>query len=176
MAKDTSIFNKKTVNQIIKTFSIKKREEAATKREAELKAKYKNNLEAGQKFLAENAKKEGIITTESGLQYKILKEGTGKTPVATDKVRVNYEGTLIDGTKFDSSYDRKEPAEFYVNRVIRGWTEALQLMKEGSKYELYIPYELAYGNRETGDIKPFSALIFKVELLKILPKEEKNNK
>jgi len=171
-AKDTSIFTQKDVQNFIMEFSMKKRQEAEEKRKAEAKAKYKDNLEAGQKFLAENAKKEGVVTTQSGLQYKIIKEGTGKMPTLTDKVRVNYEGTLIDGTKFDSSYDRGKPAEFKVTQVIKGWTEALQLMKEGSKYELFVPYELAYGDREAGNIKPFSALIFKVELLKILPKEK----
>jgi len=171
-AKDTSILTKKSLQAFLMAFSMKKRQEAENKRKAEITAKYKDNLEAGKKFLAENAKKDGVITTESGLQYKVLKEGTGKIPVSSDKVRVNYEGTLIDGTKFDSSYDHKKPAEFKLTQVIRGWTEALQLMKEGSKYELFIPYELAYGDRESGDIKPFSALIFKIELLKILPKEK----
>ncbi|MCF6183784.1 MAG: FKBP-type peptidyl-prolyl cis-trans isomerase [Bacteroidales bacterium] len=172
-AKDTSIFNEKEVNKILMAFSMKKRTEAEAKRKAENKIKYKDNLEAGQKFLSENAKKDGVITTKSGLQYKVLKEGNGKTPTISDKVRVNYEGKLLDGTVFDSSYKRKKPAEFGVTQVIKGWTEALQLMKEGSEYELYIPYDLAYGDRAAGDIKPFSTLIFKVELLKILPKEKK---
>jgi FKBP-type peptidyl-prolyl cis-trans isomerase FklB len=171
-AKDTSIFNEAKTNEILMAFSMKKRAEAEEKRKAETKEKYKDNLEAGQKFLAENTKKDGVITTESGLQYKVLKKGNGKTPTASDKVRVDYEGTLIDGTKFDSSYDRKEPAEFAVTQVIKGWTEALQLMKEGSEYELYVPYELGYGDRSAGDIKPYSALIFKVKLLKVLPKEK----
>ena len=171
-AKDTSIYTQKEVTDFIRKFSMKKRQEAEEKRKAELKEKYKDNLEAGQKFLAENAKKEGVITTKSGLQYKVIKEGNGKTPKADDRVRVNYEGKLIDGTVFDSSYERKKPSEFGVMQVIKGWTEALQLMKEGSEYELYIPYDLAYGDRPAGDIKPFSALTFKVELLKVLPKEE----
>ncbi len=171
-ANDTSIFDKKSLQEFLMAFSLRRRKEAEEKRKAEAKEKYKDNLEAGQKFLTENAKKEGVITTESGLQYKILKKGTGKTPDATDKVRVNYEGSLIDGTVFDSSYDRKKPSEFGVNHVIRGWSEALQLMKEGSKWEIYIPYDLAYGDRQSGDIKPFSALIFKVELLKVIPKKE----
>ncbi len=131
--------------------------------------KHKATVEEGKKFLAENAKKEGVITLPSGLQYKVLKEGTGNIPTASDKVKVNYEGTLINGTKFDSSYDRGQPAEFGVTQVIKGWTEALQLMKEGSIWMLYIPSNLAYGSREAGQlIKPFSTLIFKVELLSIV--------
>jgi len=131
--------------------------------------KYKPTVEEGEKFLAENAKKNGVKVLESGLQYKILKEGTGAMATASDKVQVHYEGTLIDGTKFDSSYDRGQPAEFGVTQVIKGWTEALQLMKEGSTWMLYIPYDLAYGSRQAGqEIKPFSTLIFKVELIKIV--------
>lgn len=171
-AKDTSIFTEKKINDFLMAFSMKKRAQAEEKRKAEAKEKFKNNLSEGQKFLAENASKEGVKTTNSGLQYKIIKKGNGKTPSMSDKVRVNYEGKLIDGTVFDSSYKRKKPAEFGVTQVIKGWTEALQMMKEGSEWELYVPYDLAYGDRAAGDIKPFSTLIFKVELLKILPKEE----
>ena len=131
--------------------------------------KYKPTVEEGEKFLAENAKKEGIKILESGLQYKVITEGTGETATASDKVKVHYEGTLIDGTKFDSSYDRGEAAEFGVTQVIKGWTEALQLMKEGSVWMLYIPSDLAYGSRQAGEhIKPFSTLVFKVELLSIV--------
>jgi len=131
--------------------------------------KYKPTVEKGKKFLALNAKKEGVKVLESGLQYKVIKEGTGAIPTASDKVQVHYEGTLIDGTKFDSSYDRGQPTEFGVTQVIKGWTEALQLMKEGSTWMLYIPYDLAYGSRQAGEvIKPFSTLIFKVELIKIV--------
>lgn len=131
--------------------------------------KHQATVDKGKKFLSENSKKEGVVTLPSGLQYKIIKEGTGNIPTASDKVRVNYEGTLIDGTKFDSSYDRGQPAEFGVTQVIKGWTEALQLMKEGSIWMLYIPSNLAYGSRKAGkDIKPFSTLIFKVELLSIV--------
>ena len=127
------------------------------------------NKVVGEEFLAENAKKEGIKTTESGLQYEVLTQGDGAKPAATDKVKVNYHGTLIDGTVFDSSVDRGEPAEFGVNQVIPGWTEALQLMSVGSKYKLYIPYTIAYGERGAGkSIKPFSTLIFEVELLDII--------
>jgi FKBP-type peptidyl-prolyl cis-trans isomerase FklB len=126
------------------------------------------NAAAGEKFLAENKKKDGVKTTASGLQYKVLKEGTGEAPKETDTVVTNYKGTLLDGTEFDSSYKRNEPATFPVNRVIKGWTEALQLMKPGSKYQLFIPSALAYGERAVGkDIGPNSTLIFEVELLSI---------
>ncbi len=130
--------------------------------------KYAENKAAGEKFLAENKGKEGVVTTPSGLQYKIITKGDGAIPADTSKVKVNYKGTLIDGTEFDSSYKRNEPATFLANQVIKGWTEALTMMPVGSKWELYIPYNLAYGSRETGgQIKPFSALIFEVELLGI---------
>ena len=131
-------------------------------------SKYADNKAAGEKFLAENKGKEGVVTTPSGLQYKILTKGTGAIPADTSSVKVNYRGTLIDGTEFDSSYKRNEPTTFRANQVIKGWTEALTLMPIGSKWELYIPYDLAYGARETGgEIKPYSTLIFEVELLDI---------
>lgn len=125
--------------------------------------------QSGEEFLKENAKKEGVKTLEGGLQYKVLKEGTGKTPKATDTVEVNYRGTLIDGTEFDSSYKRGESISFPVNGVIRGWTLALQQMKEGAKWMLFIPADLAYGQRGTpgGPIGPNQALIFEVELIKV---------
>jgi FKBP-type peptidyl-prolyl cis-trans isomerase FklB len=127
----------------------------------------KNKVE-GEKFLVDNKKKEGIKTTTSGLQYKVIKDGTGKTPKATDTVKTHYRGTLINGTEFDSSYKRNEPAEFPVNGVIKGWTEALQLMKEGAKWQLFIPSDLAYGERGAGkDIGPNSTLIFEIELLSV---------
>ena len=130
--------------------------------------KYAANRIAGEKFLEENKTKEGVITTASGLQYKVIKMGTGEKPTAKQKVSVDYEGRLIDGTVFDSSYKRGKPTSFQVNQVIKGWTEALEMMPVGSEWELYIPYQLAYGERETGkDIKPYSALIFKVELHEI---------
>jgi FKBP-type peptidyl-prolyl cis-trans isomerase len=119
-------------------------------------------------FLAENAKKTGVITTASGLQYEVITEGSGAKPVASDTVRVNYEGTLIDGTVFDSTYEYGEPVEFPLNRVIPGWTEGIQLMSEGSTYRLYIPSELAYGEQGASVIPPNSALIFEVELLTIV--------
>lgn len=124
--------------------------------------------EEGEKFLAENKNKPGIITTPSGLQYEVIQMGTGKKPGLQDKVKTHYHGTLINGKVFDSSKQRGEPISFPVNGVIKGWTEALQLMPVGSKFKLYIPYQLAYGERGAGaDIKPFSALIFEVELLDI---------
>jgi FKBP-type peptidyl-prolyl cis-trans isomerase FklB len=132
------------------------------------------NAAAGEVFLTENKKKEGIKTTASGLQYKVLKEGTGPTPKATDSVTTHYRGTLIDGTEFDSSYKRGEPATFPVSGVIKGWSEALQLMKVGSKYQLFVPYSLAYGERGAGqDIGPNETLIFEVELLGIKAPEAK---
>ena len=116
----------------------------------------------------ENKNKEGVVTLPSGLQYKVLQEGTGRTPTATDTVSTHYRGTLLDGREFDSSYKRNEPTEFPVNRVIKGWTEALQLMKEGSKWMLYIPPHLAYGERGAGGlIGPNETLIFEIELLKV---------
>ncbi|MCK5888322.1 MAG: FKBP-type peptidyl-prolyl cis-trans isomerase [Methylococcales bacterium] len=124
------------------------------------------NKAAGEKFLAENAKKEGIKTTKSGLQYKVITEGKGDSPKATDTVTVHYKGTTLDDKEFDSSYSRNSPATFPLNRVIKGWTEGLQLMNKGAKYRFFIPSELAYGERGAGaDIGPNAALIFDVELL-----------
>ena len=143
----------------------------------ELQAKEKEEIERfseimkkdGETFLAENAKKEGVVVLPSGLQYKVLTEGKGKRAVATDKVRCDYEGRFINGNVFDSSYKRGVPAEFGVNQVIKGWTEALQLMPEGSKWELYIPYDLAYGETGAqGAIPPFATLIFTVEVIAVL--------
>jgi FKBP-type peptidyl-prolyl cis-trans isomerase FklB len=143
-------------------------QEMMAKTQAKEKVDAEKNLKAGEAFLAENAKKNGVKTTASGLQYKILKEGDGPMPKATDTVKVNYKGTLIDGTVFDSSYDRGEPVTFPVNGVIPGWTEALQMMKVGSKWQLFIPANLAYGERSPGPkIGPNSTLIFEVELLDI---------
>jgi len=127
-----------------------------------------DNRKAGDEFLQANAKKQGVKTTASGLQYKVIKEGKGASPKATDSVTVHYSGTLIDGTEFDSSYKRGEPATFPLNGVIRGWTEGLQLMKEGAKYEFYIPSELAYGERGAGGaIGPNATLVFTVELISV---------
>ena len=126
------------------------------------------NKEAGEKYLAANAKKEGVKTFEDGVQYKVIKEGTGALPKDTSLVKVHYEGKTIDGKVFDSSYERGKPAEFRANQVIKGWTEALVHMPAGSIWEVYIPQELAYGERQQGaDIKPFSALIFKIELIEV---------
>ena len=133
-----------------------------------LEAKYAENKAAGEKFLAENATKEGVQTTPSGLQYKVIKQGKGAVPTNKNTVKVHYKGTLIDGTEFDSSYSRNEPSSFPVTGVIKGWTEALTMMPVGSKWELYIPQELAYGARNQSKIKPFSTLVFEVELLEIV--------
>ncbi|WP_017444325.1 FKBP-type peptidyl-prolyl cis-trans isomerase [Gayadomonas joobiniege] len=135
----------------------------AAKREAE----GAEARQEGETFLAENAKKDGIQVTESGLQYEVITEGEGDKPAATDTVTVHYTGTLIDGTKFDSSVDRGEPAQFPLNRVIPGWTEGVQLMSPGAKYRFYIPYNLAYGEQGAGSIPPFATLVFDVELISI---------
>jgi FKBP-type peptidyl-prolyl cis-trans isomerase FklB len=135
---------------------------------AEMEAMQAKNQAAGAAFLAENAKKEGVIVTASGLQYKVLEPGDGPSPGVEDVATVHYRGTLIDGTQFDSSYDRGQPATFPVGGVIAGWTEALQLMKPGAKWQLFIPAELAYGERGAGqDIGPNSTLLFDVELISV---------
>jgi FKBP-type peptidyl-prolyl cis-trans isomerase FklB len=145
---------------------LKRKVTAAQQEERKLSAE-KSRAE-GEAFLAENAKREGVVTLPSGLQYKIVKDGAGASPQATDNVTVHYRGTLIDGTEFDSSHKRNQPAIFRVNGVIRGWTEALQIMKPEAKWLLFIPAKLAYGERGTGSaIPPNSALIFEVELLKV---------
>jgi len=143
-------------------------QEMQAKAMAKQKVEAEKNQQAAEAFLAANARKEGVKTTASGLQYKVLKSGAGRTPKATDTVRTHYHGTLIDGKVFDSSVERKEPVEFPVNGVIAGWTEALQMMKEGDKWQLFIPAKLAYGERGQGPIGPNSTLIFEVELLSIV--------
>ncbi len=130
--------------------------------------KYAPNIQAGKEFLAKNAKEKDVVTLPSGLQYKVITEGTGDKPTATSRVKVNYRGTLLDGTEFDSSYKRNKPATFGVGQVIKGWSEGLQLMPVGSKYMFYVPQELGYGSRESGSIPPFSTLIFEVELVEIV--------
>ena len=139
------------------------------KRAAEEKAKAETNKKAGDEFLAKNKAKKGVTTTASGLQYEVIKAGTGPKPKDTDTVQVHYTGTLLDGTKFDSSVDRGEPATFPLKGVIPGWTEGLQLMPVGSKYKFYIPSNLAYGENGPGPIGPNAVLTFEVELLKIVP-------
>ena len=144
--------------QVVNEYFSKKAEEA-----------YAQTKAAGEAFLESNKKREGVVTLASGLQYEVINAGLGKKPAATDKVQCHYEGTLIDGTVFDSSIKRGQPAVFGVSQVIAGWVEALQLMPEGSKWRLYIPQELAYGSHGAGEsIPPYSALIFDVELIKVL--------
>ncbi len=142
--------------------------EQEQKQRAAAAERFQENKTAGEKYLADNAAKENVHVTASGLQYEVLKEGNGKKPSATDTVVCHYEGTLIDGKMFDSSIKRGEPATFPLNQVIAGWTEGLQLMQEGAKYRFFIPYELGYGERGAGaSIPPFSALVFDVELIEV---------
>lgn len=155
-------------SMIIQTYLMAKQAKEAE--EAAIK-KYANVKKEGEAFLAKNKTKKGVKTTASGLQYEIIKEGKGDSPKAVDQVQVHYHGTTIDGEVFDSSVDRGEPATFYLNQVIKGWTEGLQIMKKGAKYKFYIPQDLAYGangGRERGKIKPFMTLVFEVELLDVL--------
>jgi len=155
------------VNNIVQDAAMKAQQEKEAKLADEQKVQYADQIAEGDNFMAENKTKDGVITLPSGLQYKVINMGTGEKPTASDRVTVHYKGTLIDGTVFDSSLDRGEPTTFGVGQVIKGWTEALQLMPAGSKWILYIPYDLAYGSREQGTIKPFSNLIFEIELLDI---------
>jgi FKBP-type peptidyl-prolyl cis-trans isomerase len=139
------------------------------KRQADqMKKMYGKNIDEGEKFLADNKKRDGVQETASGLQYEVITMGTGAKPTAVDMVKVHYTGKLLDSTTFDSSVDRGQPVEFGVNQVIQGWQEGLQLMPVGSKFKFYIPYELAYGEQGTGPIPPFSTLVFDVELLDIV--------
>jgi len=155
----------KEAQTLVQTFFAeqeKKQRAAAAERFKEIKAN-------GEKYLAENSKKEGVVTLASGLQYQVLREGNGKKPKATDQVKCHYEGMLIDGTLFDSSIQRGQPAVFPLNGVIAGWTEGLQLMQEGDKYRFFIPYNLGYGERGAGQqIPPFSTLVFDVELIEVV--------
>ena len=158
------LIKEENVQQVLSGYFQKKQEEKMKEQQAE----GEKNKAGNEKFLEENKTKEGVKVTESGLQYIVLKEGTGAKPTAESKVKVHYHGTLIDGTVFDSSVDRGEPAEFGVNQVIKGWTEGLQLMSVGSKYKFFIPQDLAYGARQAGEkIKPYSTLVFEVELSEI---------
>ena len=152
------------VQQVLSAYFQKKQAEKMKEQQAE----GEKNKVANEKFLEDNKSKDGVKVTQSGLQYLVMKEGTGEKPTAESKVKVHYHGTLIDGTVFDSSVERGEPAEFGVNQVIKGWTEGLQLMSVGSKYKFFIPQDLAYGARQTGEkIKPYSTLVFEVELLEV---------
>ncbi len=158
MEKDSSEIEMQVLGETINNYLKNKlKEEASSEREK------------GEAFLAENGKKEGVVTSESGLQYKIIDPGTGASPNGSDMVTANYKGMLIDGTVFDSSYDRGEPSTFELDKVIPGWSEGLQHLKEGGKAELYIPADLAYGDQSSGEIKPGSTLIFEVELIKVEP-------
>ncbi|MBQ4834293.1 FKBP-type peptidyl-prolyl cis-trans isomerase [Pseudoalteromonas sp. MMG010] len=161
--KGESQYDEVKVNEILTQFEASLQE----KQEAQMKAEAEKNIAAGTAYLAENAKKEGVKVTESGLQYKVISLGEGAKPAAEDTVKVHYKGTLLDGTEFDSSYARNEPATFPLNRVILGWTEGLQLMPVGSKFEFTIPSDLAYGPSNKGPIPANSTLIFEVELLAI---------
>lgn len=166
------LIESKDINNILRTFFQKKQQEKMKEMQEEQAKKaeveFGDNKKAGEEFLAENKTKDGVQTTESGLQYIVLKEGEGDAPTASSRVKVHYHGTLIDGTVFDSSVERGEPTEFGVGQVIKGWTEGLQLMKPGAKYKFFIPQELAYGAQQRGQhIKPLSALVFEVELLEV---------
>ena len=155
--KETAISSREAQVMLNEFFQKKEKEQAQTA------------IAEGKVYLEENAKRDGVTQTKSGLQYEVLTEGTGKSPKATDTVRCHYEGRLLDGTVFDSSYKRGEPADFGLNQVIPGWTEGVQLMKEGAKFRFHIPYLLAYGERGAGaQIPPYSTLIFDVELIKVL--------
>ena len=156
-ARDTDMTAREAQVMLSEYFQKKEKEQA------------EENIAKGKAYLEKNGKREGVVTTTSGLQYEVLTEGTGKSPKATDKVRCHYEGRLTDGTIFDSSYQRGEPADFGLNQVIAGWTEGVQLMKEGAKYRFHIPYLLGYGERGAGaSIPPYATLVFDVELIKVL--------
>ncbi len=154
-------------NEEVKAVIMAVQKDLQSKQQERAKIMGEKSKKDGDKFLADNKKKKGVKTLPSGLQYKVLAEGNGKMPKATDTVTVNYKGTLVDGTEFDSSYKRGEPATFPVTGVIKGWTEALQLMKEGAKWQLVIPSDLAYGERGGGPIGPNAVLIFEVELISV---------
>jgi FKBP-type peptidyl-prolyl cis-trans isomerase FklB len=159
--------SKTEANDLVQSEFDKAQEQQMARQEEDLKSQYESAIAEGDAFLAENAKREEVVTLPSGLQYEVLTEGSGAIPTASDKVKVHYHGTLIDGTVFDSSVERGEPTSFGVTQVIAGWTEALQLMPVGSKWRLYVPYDLAYGSADRGEIKPYSNLIFDVELIGI---------
>ncbi|GAB7256670.1 FKBP-type peptidyl-prolyl cis-trans isomerase [uncultured Polaribacter sp.] len=168
------LIENKDIQKVLSTYFQKKQQEQMKemqeKAEKEALAKFGENKKAGEEFLAENKNKDGVKTTESGIQYIVLKEGKGEKPAGPNsRVKVHYHGTNLDGKVFDSSVDRGTPAEFGLDQVIKGWTEGVQLMKEGAKYKFFIPQELAYGVQQRGEnIKPFSTLIFEIELLEVL--------
>ncbi|WP_442265673.1 FKBP-type peptidyl-prolyl cis-trans isomerase [Tenacibaculum sp. ZS6-P6] len=172
---NATLIDRKDAEKIISSYFQKLRMDQMKKREEEMKKKaeadFKDYKEENEKFLTENKTKEGVKTTASGLQYQVIKEGSGDAPKVSDKVKVHYHGALIDGTVFDSTMEpKKDPAEFGVTQVIKGWTEGLQLMKPGAKYKFFIPQELAYGYQQRGPVlKPFSTLVFDVELLEVVP-------
>ncbi|NQU06821.1 MAG: FKBP-type peptidyl-prolyl cis-trans isomerase [Calditrichaeota bacterium] len=164
MKGDEPLLTKEEMEETLKKFS----EERMARQKSDMAEAGGKNIKEGEEFLAANKEKEGVITTASGLQYKVINEGTGRTPKSTDTVETHYSGTLIDGTEFDSSYKRGQPATFPVSGVIPGWTEALLLMKEGAKWQLFIPSDLAYGERGAGgDIGSNATLIFDIELIAI---------
>ncbi len=165
-SKDKALMNDTAASAFIVAYMQKRQK-------AQLMAENSQKIEAAKTWLTENAKKEGVVTLPSGLQYKVVTAGEGATPGPEDIVKVHYTGTTIDGTKFDSSHDRGEPAQFRVNNVIRGWVEGLQLMQEGTKMMLFIPNDLAYGERGAGNIiKPFETLIFEVELIEVIKEQQ----
>lgn len=164
--KNTAI-SKTDANGLIQSKVEEAQAKEQAKQEEDLKVQYQDSIAAGEKYLADNAKREGVVSLPSGLQYEVIRKGNGPIPTDESTVKVHYHGTLINGTVFDSSVDRNEPATFGVTQVIPGWTEALKLMPVGSKWKLYVPYDLAYGAQDRGTIKPFSTLIFDVELLGI---------
>lgn len=167
-ANNKQIMDDNMARTYIMSFLNQQEEKRLAKQEEMNKEIYKGNIARGDSFLQANRTKEGVIVTESGLQYKILKLGTGQKPTENDVVKVNYKGSFINGTQFDSSYDRGQPAEFQLNSVIKGWSEGLQLMPQGSKFMLFVPENLAYGaNGAGGVIEPFTTLIFEVELLEV---------
>lgn len=167
------LLNDEQVAKVMQAFSAKmqaKQQEEMAKKQAEMAAQGKKNVELEKTFLAANGKKPGVVTTSSGLQYQVITQGTGPKPKVEDRVSVHYAGSLLDGTEFDSSYKRNEPAQFVLNQVVPGWTEGLQLMSVGSKYKLWVPAKLGYGEAGTpgGPIPPNSTLVFEVELLQIV--------
>lgn len=160
--------SKMEANDLVQREMERSQEQQMVMQEENMKSQYQDDIAAGDSFMQENAERDEVVSLPSGLQYEILTEGNGDIPTENDRVRVHYHGTLLDGTVFDSSIERGEPATFGVTQVIPGWTEALQLMPVGSKWRLYVPYDQAYGSADRGEIKPYSNLIFDVELLEIV--------